>query len=135
MDGMHNPVEPHRTDNRRKHLTILQNLYSGDRVLVGMAKRATDKFEEGEQEVFNAFQFDVGAMFLELKEELDQGLEDIADYCPEETDPRKWDDDDWVDFEVAIVGHKFEDIYRTMAKGQENIHLIWQELENRLDLP
>lgn len=122
-------------DNRRKYLTILQNLYSGDRVLIEMGKRAQTKFEEGEQEVFNAFAIDVGALFIELKEELDQGLEDMADAFPEETDPRKWDDRDWVVFHLAVLDHPFEEIYTTMAQGKENIDLIWKELENRLDLP
>lgn len=121
-------------DNRRKYLTILQNLYSGDKTLIDMAKRAQGKFEEGEQEAFNAFAIDVGNMFIELKEELDQGLEDIADYCPEETDPRKWDIGDWATFEIAVAGHKFEDIYRTMAKCEDNINLIWAVIEDRLGI-
>jgi hypothetical protein len=122
-------------DNRRKHLTILKNLYSGDRVLVSMAKKAAQKFEEDEYAAFNAFQVDVGNLFLELKEELDQGLEDLADRCPEEPNPALWDEDDWVQFYVAVAGHKFEDIYLKMAKRQPNIDLIWKELDNRLDLP
>lgn len=122
-------------DNRRKHLTILKNLYSGDRTLVSMAKRAAHKFEEGEQEAFNAFQVDVGNLFIELKEELDQGLEDLADLCPEETNPAKWDELDWAMFYSAIDSHPFEEIYSTMARGIPNIDLIWKELDNRLDLP
>ena len=122
------------TDNRAKHLTILKNLYSGDRVLIGAAARSQTLFEEGEQEAFNAFQVDVGNMFLELKEELDQGLEDIADYCPDETDPRKWTGAEWHMFEDAIKGHKFQEIYRTMAHGQQNIYLIWEVIEDRLSI-
>lgn len=122
-------------DSRRKYLTILQNLYSGDRVLIEMGKRAQTKFEEGEQDYFNAFAIDVGNMFIELKEELDQGLEDIADACPEETDPRKWDVIEWATFYKAVYGHEFEEIYRTMAKCEDNINLIWGVIEDRLDLP
>lgn len=123
------------SDNRAKHLTILKNLYSGDRVLIGAAARSQKLFEEGEQEAFNAFQIDVGNLFLELKDELDQGLEDLADLHPEETDPRKWTGADWHMFEDSIKGHKFEDIYRTMAHGQQNINLIWDVIEDRLNLP
>lgn len=121
------------TDNRRKYLTILQNLYSGDKTLIDMAKRAQAKFEEGEQDYFNAFQIDVGNMFIELKEELDQGLGDLGDFS--DADPRKWDDGDWYQFYGAVMGHKFEGIYVKMANREPNIDLIWGELENRLDLP
>lgn len=123
-----------QTDNRRKHLTILKNLYSGDSVLVGMAGRAQNKFEEPEQEAFTAFQVDVGALFLELKDELDQGLEDMADVFPEETDPRKWGFDEWLQFEVAVKDHEFEEIYRTMAKCEDNIRLVWDVIEDRLNI-
>lgn len=119
-------------DYRRKHLTILKNLYSGDKTLVSMGHRALGKFEEGEDEAFAVFQQDVGALFIELKEELDQGLEDMAQIFPEETDPRKWGFDEWLMVEKAIQGHPFEEIYRTMAKGESNIGLIWGELENRI---
>lgn len=123
------------TDNRAKHLTILQNLYSGDRVLIESAARSRKFFEDGEQEAFDAFQVDVGNVFLELKDELDQGLEDLADVHPEETDPRKWTAAEWKMFEDSIVGHEFQEIYRTMAHGQPNIHLIWEVIEDRLNLP
>jgi hypothetical protein len=119
-------------DNRRKYLTILKNLYSGDRTLVSMAGRAKAKFEEAEHEAFNAFQVDVGALFLDLKEELDQGIEDLGEFS--DPDPAKWDFDDWFQFQNAIAGHKFEEIYHLMATRQPNVHLIWTELENRLDI-
>jgi len=85
-----------------------------------------------QQEKFDQFVFDCGAVFLELKDELDQGLEDLADYCPEETDPRKWHSGEWITFHQAVEGHKFQEIYTLMAQGKENIHLIWQEVEKRL---
>jgi len=94
---------------------------------VGMKSLSTE-----DQAEFNTFMFDVGALFEELKEELDQGLEDLADACPEETNPRKWDDGDWANFYGAVSGHRFEEIYTLMAEGKENIHLIWKELEKRL---
>jgi len=120
-------------DNRRKHLTILKNLYSGDKTLIGMAGRAKDKFEEGEQEAFSAFQVDVGNLFIELKAELDEGIEHFGEFS--DPDPAKWDFDDWFQFENAIAGKPFEEIYRLMAQRKPNIDLIWGEIENRLDLP
>lgn len=122
------------TDNRAKHLTILKNLYSGDRVLIGAAARSQKLWGTKEQVAFATFQIDVGNLFLELKDELDQGLEDIADLCPEEVDPRKWTGVEWHMFEAAIEDHPFEDIYRTMAHGQNNINLIWDVIEDRLSI-
>ena len=119
--------------DKRKFLTILKNLYSGDAVLVGMATKATQQMEEAEHEAFTQFQVDVGALFIELKDELDKGLEDMADSFPEETDPRKWDVIEWSVFHKAAFGHKFYEIYSTMAQGKPNIDLIWGELENRID--
>ena len=123
------------TDNRRKHLTILKNLYSGETATINAAHKAQAQFEEGEQEAFNAFQVDVGNLFIELKEELDQKLEDIADYCPEETDPRKWTGPEWQMFGAAIEGYEHEDILRTYAAGIDNINMIWRVIEDRLALP
>jgi len=119
--------------DKRKFLTILKNLYSGETATINAARKAQEQFEDGEQEAFNQFQIDVGALFLELKEELDQGLEDMADAFPDETDPRKWDVIEWSTFHKAAFGHKFYEIYSTMAQGKPNIDLIWGELENRID--
>ena len=121
------------TVDKRKFLTILKNLYSEDRVLVGMGQRAQKLFEEEEHEAFQQFQVDVGAIFLELKDELDQGLEDLAPVHPEEPDPRKWDLADLALFHEVTKSHKFYEIYRTMVTGQPNIDLIWEELEARID--
>ena len=121
------------TVDKRKFLTILKNLSSGDAVLVAAASRSTNLFEDEEREAFTQFQVDVGALFLELKEELDQGLEDMADSFPEETDPRKWDVIEWSVFHKAAFGHKFYEIYRTMAQCKDNIDLIWDVIEDRID--
>jgi len=120
-------------DYRRKHLTILKNLYSGDHVLVEAASRSQRLFEAKEQDAFNGFQIDVGALFLELKAELDEGIEHFGEFS--DPDPAKWDFDDWFQFENAIAGKPFEEIYRRMAQRKPNIDLIWGEIENRLDLP
>lgn len=119
--------------DKRKFLTILKNLYSGDAVLVGMAGRAQNVFEDKEKVAFATFQIDVGALFIELKDELDQGLEELADLHPEEPDPRKWDFADWFQFEQATQGHKFYEIYKTMAKCEDNINLVWDEIEARIE--
>lgn len=123
------------TDNRRKYLVILKDMYSGDQVRIEMAHRALQFIEGEEREAFEAFQRDVGNVFIEVKEELDQALDDLADHCPEETDPRKWNAVDWAVFELAIAGHKYETILRTYAAQLPNIHLIWKEIDSRLDLP
>jgi hypothetical protein len=123
-----------QTDNRRKHLEILKNMYSGDRVRIEMAHRALNMIEEEEREAFDQFQRDVGNVFIEVKEELDQTLEDLADDCPDEPDPRKWNAADWAVFELAINGHRFENILRTYAAGLPNIDLIWKEIDQRIDL-
>lgn len=121
-------------DNRRKYLTILKGLYSGDRVQIEMSGKSMQFFEPEEQEAFSTFQFDVGNLFVELKEELDKYLEAIADYCPEEPDPRKWGPADWAEFDLAVAGYKYEDILRTYAAGIPNIHLIWAVIEDRLGI-
>lgn len=122
-------------DYRRKHLTILKNMYSGEQIMIEAAHKAVAQFEPGEQEAFNQFQVDVGHVFIEVKEELDQALTDIADVCPDEPDPRKWNAVDWAVFELAIAGHEYEEILRTYAAQLPNIHLIWKEIDSRLDLP
>lgn len=121
------------TDNRRKHLTIVKNMYSGDTILQSMAIKACDKMEDKERVAFATFQVDVGNIFVELKEELDEAVEGLSEDFSD-GDPRKWSMDDWLTFEVAVTGHKYEEIIRLYANGQPNIHLIWQELENRLSL-
>lgn len=124
-----------QTDNRRKYLVILKDMYSGDQVRIEMAHRALGFLSEEERATFDQFQKDVGAVFMEVREELDKSLEELADVCPEETDPRKWNAVDWAVFELAIAGHKYETILRTYAAQLPNIHLIWKEIDTRLELP
>lgn len=123
------------TDNRRKYLPILKMLGSDDPAVdVPIATRAMALFTEKEQEEFFAFRVDVGHIFLEFHEELDQAVADLSDDFSNE-DPRKWDMGDWATFEVAVTGHKWEEIIRSYAHQQPNIHLVWAEIEQRLDLP
>ena len=123
------------TVDKRKFLTILKNLYSGETATINAARKAQTLMEDKEAVAFATFQIDVGALFLELKEELDQGLEELAPVHPEEPDPRKWDVGDWYQFHLTTQDHEFYEIYRTMAKGEPNIDLIWKELENRIFVP
>lgn len=94
--------------------------------------KAIHELSETEQVEFNDFQHKVGEIFLKIREELDEGLEEMADAFPDETDPRKWDADDFLKFHGAVVGHKFEDLYITYATQKPNLHLMWEEIKNRL---
>jgi len=119
---------------QQKYLLLLKTLYDPtagdqDRFAVG---RAIHALTETEQVDFNNFQHYVGEHFLKIKEELDKGLDELADEFPEETDPRKWDVGDWYLFDVAVAGHKYENLYRTYAMQQPNIHLMWEEIEKRI---
>lgn len=122
------------SDNTAKHLTLLKLMYdpkSGKQELESLAK-AREEMSETEQVEFSNFQHKVGNLWVELQDELNQGLEDMADAFPDETDPRKWEPADWVTFGVAVFGHKYEDLYTTMAKQEPNLHLVWEEIEARL---
>lgn len=121
------------TDNRAKHLEIVKNLYSGDTVLAGSAIRACEFMEEAEIDEFGNFQTEVGNLFVDLHTELDEAVANLGDDFTD-PDPRKWDMDDWLTFEVAIKGHKYEEIIRRYAGGKQNIDLIWKELSNRLNI-
>lgn len=119
--------------SEQKYLLLLKTLYGGaTKAELDAVGKAIAELSETEQVDFNNFQHKVGEIFLKIQEELDQGLTDMADDFPDETDPRKWDGDDFVKFSVAIDGHKFEDLYRTYALQQPNIHLMWKEIETRL---
>lgn len=98
-----------------------------------MVQRAIERMLDNEREEYVAFQHKVSETYLQLLEELDQGLEELADQCPDEIDPRKWTEEDWVTFDTAVFGHKFERLYRTMAQQEPNLHIMWDEIKNRLD--
>lgn len=119
---------------KESHLAILKTLYGAgaDNVVRATATKAIERMEEKEKEEFSAFQKLVGDTYIQLMEDLDTGLEELADACPHEPDPRKWDLSDWVTFDLAVFGHKYEELYRTMAKQESNIQLVWKEIENRL---
>lgn len=117
-----------------KHLTLLKTKYDpkAGTAEVAATHKAFAEMSETEQQQFNDFAHVVGNHFLQLMEDLDDGLTELADRFPDETDPRKWDWDDWLRFEDAIDCHKYEEFYRTYAKQEPNLHLVWQEITNRL---
>lgn len=120
--------------SEQKYFLLMRTLSEGKATTAELA--AVDKsiaeLSETEQVEFNDFQHKVGEVFLKIREDLDQGLTDMADDFPDETDPRKWEAEDWITFEWAINGHQFEHFYRTYARQQPNLHLMWEEIKNRL---
>ena len=119
---------------QQKYMLILKTLYNPEagRQEKESASKAIHELTETQQVDFNNFQHYVGEIFLTIQAELDKGLEELADQFPDETDPRKWDADDFLKFHGAVVGHKYENLYTTYANQQPNIHLIWVEIEKRL---
>lgn len=118
----------------QKYFLLMRTLSEGKATVEELAAvdKAIHELSETEQVEFNNFQHKVGEVFLKIREELDEGLEELADRFPEETDPRKWDADDWLMFEEAVTGHKFQMLYITYATQTPNINLMWEEIKNRL---
>lgn len=120
--------------SEQKYLNLLKLMYdpkAGDQDLLAV-RRAIGELTETEQVDFNDFSHKVGEVFLKVREELDEGLEELADAFPDETDPRKWNGPDWQMFHAAVEGHKYEELYTTYAKQEPNLHLMWKEIETRL---
>ena len=87
--------------------------------------------DEEQKPLFDQFVFDAGAIFLEIKDELDEAIEGLGDNFSDE-DPRKWTALDWWEFYAGIEDHPLKEILIKYAKGENNLVLIWKELENRL---
>lgn len=122
------------TEAKQKFLSILRMMYSDDPAVdQPIAQRALKAMDDTMREQFVAFQIDVGNIFIEVKEEIDAEVEDLSDDFSD-PDPRKWTMADWGEFELAVTGNKYEEIIRAYAHQQENIHLLWKEIEQRLDL-
>lgn len=122
------------TDNRRKYLTILKMVFSDDPAVdAPIAQRAIALLDEKQREEFTAFHQVVGGMFAIIKREIDVVVEGLSEDFSD-PDPRKWDMGDWGTFELAITGNKYEQVIRAYAHQQDNIRLIWNEIDNRLDL-
>lgn len=120
--------------HKPSHLLLLKTLYGPqESVTKDMVAKAIERMSEAEQVEFSNLQHRVGNLWVELQAELEQGLNDMADDFPDEADPRKWKVADWFTFDCAVEGHRFAKLYRTMAMGQPNLHLVWNEIESRLD--
>jgi hypothetical protein len=118
----------------QKYFLLMRTLSEGtaSKAELQAVNRALAELTETEQVDFNDFQHKVGEVFLKIREELDQGLDEMADAFPDEPDPRKWNFADWVQFHDVVKGHKFEELYTTYARQQPNLHLMWKEIETRL---
>lgn len=118
----------------QKYFLLMRTLSEGKATVEELAAvdKAIHELSETEQVEFNNFQHKVGEVFLKIREELDKGLDELADAFPDETDPRKWNGPDWQMFHAAVEGHEFEELYTTYAKQQPNLHLMWEEIKNRL---
>jgi hypothetical protein len=118
----------------QKYLLLLKTLYDpkSTKAELSAVGKAIAELTETQQVDFNNFQHKVGEVFLQIQADLDKGLDELADDFPEETDPRKWEDEDWVTFDLAVFEHKYEELYRTYAEQKPNLHLMWKEIETRL---
>lgn len=118
-----------------KHIALLKTLYgpSTTPTDLKMVQRAVSQMEEAEQETFTKLQVEAGDAFVALMEDLDTELEKLADEFPDEQDPRKWKLADWVTFDLAVFGHEYEELWRTYAKQEPNIHLVWAKVLERLE--
>jgi hypothetical protein len=95
------------------------------------AKAQYDSLTEVLKVDFENFQVDAGNAFLQLKEELDEAVENLGDMFSG-PDPRKWTAEDWWEFNAGIGGHRFEEILTKYAKGENNMDAIWREVSDRL---
>lgn len=98
-----------------------------------MVQNAIKRMSETEQEQYSALMILVGEHFTNLMEDLDRELEKLADIFPDEEDPREWDADDFLKFEAAIEGHEYEELWRTYAMQEDNIHLVWAKVQERIE--
>jgi hypothetical protein len=95
------------------------------------AQAGLKSLDEEQKKAFDQFVFDAGAIWLEIKDELDAVIESLGDDFSHE-DPRNWDGQDWQAFYARIEDHPFEELLTKYAKGENNMPLIWEEIERRL---
>lgn len=113
--------------NKSKFIAIYKAAQSGH----PSAEVGINSLNEEQKAQFAQFQVDAGNIFLELKDELDEAIESLGDDFSD-PDPRKWDKFDWIKFEARVKGHNFEEILTKYANGENNMPLIWEEIERRL---
>jgi hypothetical protein len=87
--------------------------------------------DEEQKKQWDQFIYDAGAIWLEIKDELDEAIESLGDGFSD-SDPRKWEPLDWWEFYAGVEDHPLKEILIKYAKGESNLDLIWEELSNRL---
>ena len=113
--------------NKSKFIALYRAAQSGHpSAEVGLKSLNTE-----DKALFDQFVFDAGAVFIELKDELDEAIEGLGDGFSD-PDPRKWTALDWWEFYAGIEDHPHKEILTKYAKGENNMDLIWEELSNRL---
>lgn len=113
--------------NKTKFIALYRAMQTGH----PSAQVGLKALTEEQKTLFDQFMFDAGAIFLEVKDELDQAIDALGDDFSD-PDPRKWDDGDWVEFFCRVDGHEYEEILTKYAKGENNMDLIWGEIQSRL---
>ena len=113
--------------NKSKFVALYRAAQSGH----PSAEVGLKSLDEEQKKLFDQFVFDAGALFIELKDELDQAIECLGDDFSHE-DPRNWTEDDWNTFYGRVEGHPYEEILTKYAKGENNMALIWEEIERLL---
>ena len=113
--------------NKSKFIAIYKSMQSGH----PSAEVGLKSLDEEQKKLFDQFVFDAGALFLELKDELDQAIDCLGDDFSD-SDPRNWNGVDWQAFYARIEGHPYEEILTKYAKGENNMALIWEEIERLL---
>lgn len=113
--------------NKSKFIAIYKAAQAGH----PSAEVGMNSLNEEQKAQFAQFQVDAGNVFLELKDELDAAVESLGDGFSD-ADPRKWTAEDWWEFYAGVEDHPFAEILTKYAKGENNMDLIWRELEARL---
>lgn len=113
--------------NKAKYIAIYKAAQSGH----PSAEVGLKSLSEEQRQQFAQFQVDAGNAFLEIKDELDRAIGELGDVFSSE-DPRKWTADDWWEFNAGVRDHPYEEILTKYAKGENNMSLIWGEIESRL---
>lgn len=113
--------------HKSKFISIYRAMQSGHpSVNVGLKS-----LDEEQKKQFDQFVFDAGAIWLEIKDELDAAIEGLGDGFSD-PDPRKWGPLDWWEFNAGVEDHPLKEILVKYAKGENNLPEIWKELEARL---
>ena len=113
--------------NKSKFISLYRAAQSGH----PSAEVGLKSLDEEQKKLFDQFVFDAGAIFLEIRDELDAVIDGLGDDFTD-SDPRNWTGVDWQAFRAGIEGHRYEEILSLYAEGKPNIHLLWGEIESRL---